>query len=328
MGKHARLAATALALVLAANGQRPDNSPHRVQFVQVETNVKLEVLDWGGSGRPIVLLTGLGDNAHVFDTFAVRLTPGYHVYGITRRGFGASSVPAAAGNAYTADRLGDDVLSVIASLKLDRPVLIGHSIAGEELSSIGSRHPEKVAGLVYLDAGYAYAFYDPSAGDLTLDLMELKAQLARVGPGAARNDQRPAIEDVLRTLPIFENDLRKEHAFLDALPASALEGPSSSPREAARAIREGERKYTAINAPVLAIFALPHDMGSALNRDDAKRAAFDVADEAYTGPQAAAFEKGVPGARVVRISHANHYVFRSNEPEVLKEIENFIATLP
>lgn len=63
---------------------------------------------------------------------------------------------------YSADRLGDDVLEVIAALKLNRPVVAGHSVAGEELSSIGSRHPQKVAGLVYLDAAYSYAIYDPS----------------------------------------------------------------------------------------------------------------------------------------------------------------------
>ena len=43
----------------------PDRTPHKVHFITVEDNVKLEVLDWGGSGRPVVLLTGLGDNAHV-----------------------------------------------------------------------------------------------------------------------------------------------------------------------------------------------------------------------------------------------------------------------
>jgi pimeloyl-ACP methyl ester carboxylesterase len=37
---------------------------------------------------------------------------------------------------------------VCAALKLERPALAGHSIAGEELSSVGSRHPERVAGLV------------------------------------------------------------------------------------------------------------------------------------------------------------------------------------
>jgi pimeloyl-ACP methyl ester carboxylesterase len=50
-------------------------------------------------------------------------------------------------------------------LGVKKPVLIGHSIAGEELSSIGSRFPDKVAGLIYLDAGYPYALYSPESGD-------------------------------------------------------------------------------------------------------------------------------------------------------------------
>jgi non-heme chloroperoxidase len=129
-----------------------DPSPHTVRFVNVDIGVRLEVLDWGGIGRPIVLLAGLGNTGHIFDKFAPKLTSRYHVYGITRRGFGASSVPA---SGYSTDRLGDDVLAVLDSLRLNRPVLAGHSIAGEELSSVGSRHPEKVAGLIYLDAGYA-----------------------------------------------------------------------------------------------------------------------------------------------------------------------------
>lgn len=64
-----------------------DNTPHKVQFVTVAPGVKLEVLDWGGSGNAMVLLTGLGDNAHVFDEFAFQFTPYFHVIGITRRGF-------------------------------------------------------------------------------------------------------------------------------------------------------------------------------------------------------------------------------------------------
>jgi pimeloyl-ACP methyl ester carboxylesterase len=82
-----------------------------VQFVTVDEGVRLEVLDWGGAGRPIVLLAGLGNTAHVFDDFAPKLASGYHVYGITRRGFGASSVLAAGYDAY---RLGDDVIAVLS----------------------------------------------------------------------------------------------------------------------------------------------------------------------------------------------------------------------
>jgi len=59
----------------------------------VDKDVKLAVLDWGGTGRPVVLFTGFGNTAHVFDDFAPKLTSQYHGYGITRRGFGASSVP-------------------------------------------------------------------------------------------------------------------------------------------------------------------------------------------------------------------------------------------
>lgn len=35
-----------------------DPTKHTVQFVTVENNVKLEVLDWGGAGPPLVFLAG------------------------------------------------------------------------------------------------------------------------------------------------------------------------------------------------------------------------------------------------------------------------------
>ena len=102
-----------ISLTLPLSAQEPvpwrDPSPHSVQFVTVEDNVKLEVLDWGGSGRPIVLLTGSGNTAHVYDDFARKLLDCCHVYGITRRGFGLSSHPE---SGYTDQRLADDVLQV------------------------------------------------------------------------------------------------------------------------------------------------------------------------------------------------------------------------
>ncbi len=58
------------------------------------------------------------------------------------------------------------MVATIDILHIERPVLIGHSIAGEELSSIGTRYPQKVSGLIYLDAGYAYALYSANAGSL------------------------------------------------------------------------------------------------------------------------------------------------------------------
>src|SRR5262249_59574622 len=82
---------------------------HSVSFVTVDKDVKLEVLDDGGSGRPMIFLAGLGATAHVFDKFAPKFLATCHVYGITRRGFGASSAPVPANGNYSADRLGDDL---------------------------------------------------------------------------------------------------------------------------------------------------------------------------------------------------------------------------
>jgi pimeloyl-ACP methyl ester carboxylesterase len=109
---------------------------------------------------------------------------------------------------------------------------------------------------------------------------------------------------------------------------TGLPGSRASKPLASQLIAAGERKYTNIPVPILAIFAVPHDMGIPMQGDPATRAAFDAHDEPSTGAQARAVEKGLPTARVVRLPHASHFVFRSNEAEVLHEIGTFIAGLP
>jgi pimeloyl-ACP methyl ester carboxylesterase len=200
----------AVAACVGQNGLWHDPSPHTVQLVTVDNNVQLEVLDWGGSGRPIALLAGAGNTAHVFDEFAPKLTLSHHVYGITRRGFGASTSPA---TGYSADRLGDDVLAVLDSLNLDRPVLVGHSIAGEELSSIGTRHSERVAGLVYLDAAYRYAYYDPLLGSFDIDSLYLQRALQQLSVDSSVLDRhRRELHTVLKQL--WDTDIPKAELAL------------------------------------------------------------------------------------------------------------------
>jgi len=300
-----------------------DPASHTIQFVTVDKNVKLEVLDFGGSGRPLAFLAGLGNTAHVFDKFAARFTSTHHVYGITRRGFGDSSAPP---DGYAADRLGDDVLAVLDALKLTRPVLAGHSIAGQELSSIASRHPDRVAGLVYLDAGYPYAFYNAERGDFGLDLLELRRKLDQMVNGPV--DSRPTIKELLVDLPRFERNLQARQKELDSMPPAMLAMASGSQPSVPRAIMAGAQKYTNLSSvPILAIYALPHDLGPLLANDPAARAAREAQDQETTGVQAAAFEKGVPSARVIRLPHANHYVFRSNEDDVVREMNAFLVGL-
>ena len=129
-----------------------------VRYVQVQPGVRIEALDWGGTGRPLLWLAGLGNTGHDFYGIVPNLIKHYHVYSMTRRGFGASSKPAATAQNYSSDRLGDDVIAVMDALKIEKPIVMGHSIAGEELSDLGTRFPKRLSALIYVEAGYWYAF--------------------------------------------------------------------------------------------------------------------------------------------------------------------------
>jgi pimeloyl-ACP methyl ester carboxylesterase len=300
--------------------QAPDTSPHKVQFVTVEKDVRLEVLDWGGAGRPLIFLAGMGNTAHNFDAFAPKFTAKYHVYGITRRGFGDSSKPVPTATNYTADRLGDDVLAVIDALQLNRPVLVGHSFAGEELSSIGSRYPEKVAGLIYLDAAYGFAFYDRAHPVMEIEMNDVKKQIDQIEAGGV--DEKKSLLELEASVSQFEKTLHDSNVNIASMPPI----PPRPPIQAA--LNFGVQRYTRIPVPILAIFACPHNWDRAFRNDPALKAQRMAADRAWCSAQANAFAAGVPSAHVVRLPNADHYVFNSNEADVLREMNTFLAKLP
>jgi non-heme chloroperoxidase len=296
-----------------------DTSPHKVQLVTVEEGVRLEVLDWGGSGRPLIFLSGNGDTAHSFDSFAPKFTSQNHVYGITRKGFGASSKPAPANGNYSADHLGDDVLAVMRALGIERPVLVGHSMAGEELSSIGSRFPAKVSGLIYLDAAYSFAFYDPLHPQLEIEMNDLKKRIDEIEAGGV--DEQKKLRELETAVARFENILHKNNEDVKTMPPL----PPRSPLHAA--LNFGVEKYTSIPVPVLAIFACPHNWDPFFPNDPQRKAARLSADTAACTAQGEALSRGVTGATVVRIPNADHYVHRSNEAQVIDEMKKFLDRL-
>jgi non-heme chloroperoxidase len=324
-----RLGGTVLLASIALCSQQSaswrDASSHAVQFVTVEKHVQLEVLDWGGSGQPIVLLAGGGDTAHVFDDFAPKLTPSFHVYGITRRGFGESGFSA---EGYGADRLGDDVLAVLDALKLSRPVLAGHSIAGEELSTVANRHPERVAGLVYLDAAYPYAF-DNGKGPTLKQMQEISGPEP---PPPGEDDLasfRALQQYYLRVLGFTypEGELRQQW---NSTPDGRVGKHRDFPGYAT--IMSGMKKYAAIPVPALAIFAIPHGQGKWVDSSTDPKVceaakAYSAALTPLTESQEKAFANGVPTARVVRVRGAHHFVYLSNEADVLLEMRAFLAGL-
>jgi len=115
----------------------------------------------------------------------------------------------------------------------------------------------------------------------------------------------------------LERVLRERQKYLEAAPAALLAAYAQQVDvnlpPAISAIQAGRKKYTHIPVPILAIYALPVAPGD-----------LPIGTEAH----AKAFEAGVPSARVVCLPHARHEVFSSNEDDVLREMNAFIATLP
>jgi non-heme chloroperoxidase len=303
----------------ASAAAQTDSSPHKVQSVTVEQGVQLEVLDWGGSGRPLIFLAGAGDSAHRFDGFAPQFTKRHHVYGITRRGSGASSHPAPTNGNYSADHLGDDVLAVMKALHIERPVLVGHSIAGQELSSIGSRFPDRVSGLIYLEAATGFAFYDPAHPPLAVEMNDIKRRIDEIEAGGV--DEQKKLLELETAVARFETVLHQTNAEVANMPPL----PPRSPIGAA--LNFGAQKYTSIPVPTLAIYACPHNWDRFPSNQPERKAALIADDKARCNAWADAFRRGVPTAQIVLIPNADHYVYLSNEAQVVAEMNAFLDTL-
>ena len=120
--------------------------PH-AHFVQAN-GIKLHYLDWDGTGQPLVFLTGFGTPAETFDSIALGLRDRFHVYALTRRGLAPSDEPS---RGYDLATLVADVVGFLDAKKLDRVHLVGHSLAGLEMTEFATRWPTRVLSLVYLD---------------------------------------------------------------------------------------------------------------------------------------------------------------------------------
>jgi non-heme chloroperoxidase len=304
-----------------------DPSPHTIQFVQVDKDVRLEVLDWGGSGRPVILLAGGGDTAHVFDEFAPKLTANCRVYGITRRGFGASTYsPLDNGG----DRLGEDVLAVIRALRLNKPVLVGHSIAGVELSSVATLHPNSIAGVVYLEAAYPYAL-DNGKGPTMKNFLEIQGPQPPI-PSESELASFSALQKWDAQVYGFRLPESEFRQTWDSTSGGRVTKQRDFPgSQMFMTIMTSSKKYANVPVPALAIFAIPHVPETWMTKS-ADPAIHNAADTYFARldllaeKQAKVFEDGVPGARVIRV-RGMHYIFFSNESDVLREMRFFLSNL-
>jgi pimeloyl-ACP methyl ester carboxylesterase len=113
--------------------------------------VSLHARDWGGGGRPVVLLHGLASNARIWDGVAPRLAgAGLRVVALDLRGHGDSDQP---GGGYGFETVGRDLEAALAALGLARPVLAGHSWGAGVALAYAAGRAGALAGLALVDGG-------------------------------------------------------------------------------------------------------------------------------------------------------------------------------
>ena len=290
---------------------------HHTIFIKGSSGNKLEVLDWGGSGESIFFLGGLGNTGHIFDDFAPQFTNAFHVYAITRRGFGASDQPA---TGYSETTLAKDILAVADGLHLAKVILIGHSIAGEEISKFASLYPDRVSKVIYLDA--AYDRTTPAFTQMQAISIQTVSPTALDSSSFAHwKDFNSRIygfsfpRDELKQIFVFSNKGKYMEAFVSSAIFNSLEHPD----------------YTHIICPALALYAKFKSVREVIpsytevNAMNKKRANefFNLLNR-YSNTEQSRFKNEVRNGTVKTIDHANHYIFISNPIETEKEIRVFL----
>lgn len=296
-------AVLALAMVPPLVTQWRDPSPHQVRSVTVDGSTRLEVLDWGGSGRP-VLFVGCYLTAHVYDDIAPKLTSEFHVYAVTRRGVGASDHPS---TGYDPQRRADDILDVITALRIRKPILIGNSCGGGILHTLGVQHPDRIGGLMYLDAAEDQTLQLSAYNSPPVDSAHLPQHVGRKGPPFAfpaaetRQLEQWPLDPVIRKAITQDNNVRPDYAH--------------------------------ISVPMLVIFrttSWDDVLEESPPKDDAERTAMAQAF-ASGAAMLSRWERDVrlaPAAKIVELPGANLYMFISNEADVIRELRGFAASLP
>lgn len=113
--------------------------------------LSLHLLRWSDDGVPLLLVHGFGNDAHVWDDFAPHVAPYYRTLALDLRGHGDSDRDPERRYAY--EHHVADLEAATAALGIERLVLVGHSLGGRIATLFAARHPERMAGLVIVDAG-------------------------------------------------------------------------------------------------------------------------------------------------------------------------------
>ncbi|MGX7688998.1 alpha/beta fold hydrolase [Flectobacillus roseus] len=281
-------------VVLAQNNRKPA-SAGRLEYIEVEKNVKLHVTDLG-EGQPIVLIHGwpLSDEMYEYQ-YQYLSRKGFRVIGITLLGFGKSDKPY---GRYDFDVFSDDIKVVLEKLKIENAVLGGFSMGGavviHYVTKYNAAHISKLA-LFGAAApswrqreGSPFGISEADGNGLVLQTMTARQDLI-AGFGAA--------------FPAKEGNISKNvEKWLENI---NLEASPYAITESIKALLNLDLRpqLPKISIPV-AIFHGTQD----------KLCSFEFANE---------LNKGIKNSRIIRFENSGHALFVEESEKFNTELEKF-----
>jgi non-heme chloroperoxidase len=325
-----KLIGAALAIIVAS-AQPQTKTAHSAagkipasKFVAVN-GARLEYLDWGGNGPPLLFLAGLGGTAHIFSDLAPEFLARHRCIGLTRRGFGQSEQTA---GGYELDNLVEDIVRFGHRLGLRDITLVGHSYGGTEAVRAAELHPELIRRVVLLDTAY-----DPIPSIAPPAESKLFAAFTGMTPPnqlSSLASFRRYEQLLMRAWsPAAESDLRETIIVnSDGTVRGRTPGWISSAIASERA--RGKWRLTKIPVQALLIFAQHSwtDLLPGLHLDDATTAEIIKAGaelQAARRSQIEAFRRDSPLARIVELENTDHHWFIQRPERVVEEMRNFLA---
>jgi len=143
--------AAAILYFVVATGRLAREAERQVpgtgRYVEVDGN-RIHYRDYG-SGRPIVLIHGLGGTMlHFPPALLDRLKDDYRLIVLDRPGSGYSMRKDADNGRLP--QQADDIAGLIDALKLEKPLLVGHSLGGMIALTVALNHADRISGLALL----------------------------------------------------------------------------------------------------------------------------------------------------------------------------------
>ena len=121
----------------------------KITFRGADGNV-LTGVDYGGAGRPVLLIHGGAAHARWWDFVGPALAGTHHVLALDQRGHGDSEWTTEWG--YGTRHYVGDLYAVISQWGLGAPVLVGHSMGGHNVMCYAGLHSETLHGMVAIDS--------------------------------------------------------------------------------------------------------------------------------------------------------------------------------